>query len=250
MSTPNLPMIAVVVAALALTGCGESAAPTTSTRPRPETTALSEGLVVSPQFIQGVIPGAQVVLLVTQGDETAGTATVTATASGGDVMVQPSSITGTEVAEVTVIPTSTEGELAVTIEVSTEQGTESISRVASISPWEDDRGEQAGEILDLFTPWLAETHPELGITPDSEFEGTFVAPELLVVSHYVFFNDQWEIGVAWHVMLPPDDFSEIYLRPRSELSPTLAFRVGSWQTALDTGDYEVMDVEPPSEVTR
>lgn len=44
--------------------------------------------------------------------------------------------------------------------------------------------------------------------------------------------------------------AEIYLRPRSALWPTHAFRIESWQTSLDTGRIEVAEVEPPAEVVR
>lgn len=235
-----------------LGACGESGTPATSARPAPTTNAPSGEVVVSPEFVQGAIPGAEVVLLVSQNDEAAGLAIVTASGPGAEVTIRPSEISGTEVAEVAVVPEaiSTETELAITIEVATETSTHSMTRTATVLPWEDDRAQQASEILDLFTPWLAENRPELDVTPETEFEGTFLAPQLLVVSHYGFFDDDWEIGLSWHVMIPPDDFAEIYLRPRSALRPTLAFRIDSWQTALDTGDYQVAEVEPPFEVVR
>jgi hypothetical protein len=243
--------ISAVVLMLAA-ACGESAAPTTSTRPAPTTTQPSGEVVVSPEFIQGAIPGAEVVVLVAQTDERAGTATVSASAPGATVTVRPSQISGIEVAELTVVPeaTATETELTIAIEVVTDATTHTVTRTITVLPWEDDRAEQAAEVLGLFTSWLAENRPELGVTPGTEFEGTFLAPQLLVVSHYGFFNDEWEIGVSWHVMIPPDDFAEIYVRPRSELRPTLAFRIDSWQTALDTGAYQVAEVAPPFEVVR
>lgn len=251
-----------VAAALFLTlvaACEGSATPATSTtevtstRPGPVTTTPVGPVVVSPEFIQGAIPGAEVVLLVSQNDETAGLATVTASAPGAEVSVRPSEISGTEVAEVTVVPdaTATETELNIIIEVATGGTTRTFTRTASVLPWDDDRADQVAEILGLFTSWLAENRPELGVTPETEFEGTYLAPQLLVVSHYGFFNDdEWEIGLSWHIMIPPDDFAEIYLRPRAELRPTVAFRIDSWQTALDTGDYQITEVEPPFEVVR
>jgi hypothetical protein len=227
-------------------------ASTTSTRPTPTTSPSEGGVVVSPEFVQGAIPGAEVVLLVSQSDETAGVATVTASVDGGTVAVRPAEISGAEVAEVMVVPgaTTTEIELDVIIEVTTDDITHTVTKTFTVLPWEDDRAEQAAQILGLFTSWLADDRPELGVTSETEFEGTLLAPQLLVVSHYGFFNDQWEIGLAWHVMIPPDDFAEIYLRSRSELQPSLAFRIDSWQTALETGDYQVSEVEPPFEVVR
>jgi hypothetical protein len=255
--------LALIVAACGAGGQGDTTttagpvtttapASTTSTRPTQTTSPSDGGVEVSPEFIQGAIPGAEVVLLVSQSDETAGVAMVTASVDGGTVGVRPAEISGAEVAEVTVVPgtTTTETELDVIIEVTTDDVTHTVTKTFTVLPWEDDRAEQAAEILGLFTSWLSDDRPELGVTLETEFEGTLLAPQLLVVSHYGFFNDQWEIGLAWHVMIPPDDFAEIYLRSRSELQPSLAFRIDSWQTALDTGDYQVSEVAPPFEVVR
>lgn len=240
-----------VVSILMVVACGESGAPATTVSST-STTAPVSGVVVSPEFVQGVIPGAEVTLLVARDDEAAGVATVTASAPGAEVTVRPSQISGTEVAEVTVVPhpVSAETELTVTIEVTSGDRIQSVTGTATVHPWEDDRGEQAAEILGLFTSWLEENRPDLGVSPDTEFDGVFLAPELLVVSHYGFFNEELEIGLSWHVMIAPDDFAEIYLRLRSDLRPALAFRIGSWQTALDTGEYEVSEVAPPGEVVR
>lgn len=250
--------LALIVAACGTGGEGEwtttttAPASTTATRPTPTTSPSEVDIAVSPEFVQGAIPDAEVVLLVSQSDETAGVAMVTASVDGGTVGVRPAEISGAEVAEVTVVPgaTTTETELDVIIEVTTDDVTHTVTKTFTVLPWEDDRAEQAAEILGLFTSWLADDRPELGVTLETEFEGTLLAPQLLVVSHYGFFNDQWEIGLAWHVMIPPDDFAEIYLRSRSEFQPSLAFRIDSWQTALDTGDYKVSEVAPPFEVVR
>ena len=73
---------------------------------------------------------------------------------------------------------------------------------------------------------------------------------LLVVSHYAWFTDDAEIGLAWHIMVAPDDWAELTIRPRDQLAPTQAFRLNSWSTALAGGDIEIDAIEPPPEVTR
>jgi hypothetical protein len=79
--------------------------------------------------------------------------------------------------------------------------------------------------------------------------GTPVAG-LLVVSHYAWFTPEYEVGLAWHIMGAPDDFAELYVRPRGGLAPTRAFRVGSWSTALAGGAADVREIDAPAEVTR
>jgi hypothetical protein len=71
-----------------------------------------------------------------------------------------------------------------------------------------------------------------------------------VVSHYEFTNDDYELGLSWHIMVPPDDWSELYLRPRDELNPTRAFRMSSWSAAMEGGEVEFTEVSPPAEVVR
>ena len=112
----------------------------------------------------------------------------------------------------------------------------------SVLPGEDHLGETAAFYRDLFIPWLAEHHPELGITGQTEWTGTVVKPHILVVMYYLFFSPEWEMGLRWHVMIPPHDWAEIYLRHRSELSSTWAWRIHS----VD-GQLEPEVTELPSE---
>ena len=39
--------------------------------------------------------------------------------------------------------------------------------------------------------------------------GTMVSPQWLVVSHYLFFSEQWELHLEWHIMVAPDDWARI-----------------------------------------
>lgn len=224
-----------------------TAAPDATTTP-PSGAAVE--IEVAPEFVQGTIPGAPLVLLVTliEGDE----ARLSATGDGAEVSVAPDRIGAGEVAEVTVVasPTEEETELGVTIVATADGGTSEVNRTVTVLPWTDDRGQQAREILALFAVWLGENRPELGIAEEIAVTGSFTAPLLLVVSHYTFWTDEWEMGLSWHVMVPPDDFAELYLRPREELIPTMAFRLGSWQTALETGQVDITQVPPPPEVVR
>jgi hypothetical protein len=58
--------------------------------------------------------------------------------------------------------------------------------------------------------------------------------------------EEWEMGVRWHVMIPPYDWAEIYLRHRhTEISPSLAFKIPS----LDAQDAPEV-VDPPESVWR
>jgi hypothetical protein len=67
-----------------------------------------------------------------------------------------------------------------------------------------------------FIPWLTSEHPELGIDAETDWTGTVVTPHILIVSHYLYFSDEWEIHLHWHVMIPPYDWTKIELRRRFE----------------------------------
>ncbi len=76
-------------------------------------------------------------------------------------------------------------------------------------------------------------------------EALFVST-LLVVSHHAYYSDAWEMTVAWHVMIPPYDWTEIHLRQRgTEARPSLAFRIDSF-----SGKTSPHAVEPPEVVVR
>jgi hypothetical protein len=211
-------------------------------------------LDVSPEFVQGVVPGAVTGVLVTITEEAGNGAPVvlTAVADGVQVDVEPAEIRTGEVAEVWVIAEPAAQERLIEIQITARRGeTErAATRSTTVYAWEDDRGDDAARLLNIFTAWLAAEAPELGIDSDTVFSGSFVAPGLLVVSHYLYLSDEWELGLSWHVMIPPDDWSEVYLRPRTEAAPTRAFRLESQQAALDDGIIAISEVPPPPEVVR
>lgn len=212
-------------------------------------------LVVQPEFVQGALPGEPVILLVAVEDDVAGGGPVelAATSIGGAAAsVEPTSISPGELAEVTVVADEVAEERDIEVTVTARRGDEErqASKTIVVMPGQDELGPTATEMLGLFLPWLAEQQPELGIGPETELTGMVVAPRLLVVSHYAFLNEDYEIGLAWHIMIAPDDWADIYIRPRDALRPTAAFRLSSWSTALAGGDVEIVPTELPVEVVR
>ena len=106
----------------------------------------------------------------------------------------------------------------------------------------------AAQMRDLFIPYVSEHWRQLGITADTEWVGTIVKPRYLVVTHYLFFSDQWELGVMWHNTIPPYNWAEVYLRRRFLCDhPQYAFRISS-VTADPPEEPHV--VPPPEPVDR
>jgi hypothetical protein len=189
---------------------------------------------VIPQQLNGdSIAGQHCVFLVTiteEGQECELPVTISAVALGAEVVIYHEDIFEGEVAEVVVIPTPASIGTRIEVTITGTRGSASDEKVASfeVAEGEDDRQEYAEMLLDRFVSWLATNHPELGITDDTAWNGTMVSPVWLVVSHYLFFSEEWEVHIAWHIMIPPDDWATIDLRHRfNELEPSYAFKITS-----------------------
>jgi hypothetical protein len=207
---------------------------------------------VIPEQLNGEsIPGQRVVFLVTIDDEgQAGQSPVriSATAPGSEVVIYHQDIVEGQVAEVVVIPEQASIGKTVEVTITGDRGSLKDEQVVvfSVAEGEDDRQEYATELLDKFVSWLETEHPELGITSDTEWTGTMVSPVWLIVSHYLFFSEEWEAHVEWHIMIPPHDWAKIDLRHRfDELQPSYAFEISS----LDAGS-EPVPIELPESVWR
>ena len=219
-----------------------------TTLPAPAPTPFS--MQVIPEHIKDSIPEQRCVFLVVVEDE--GEAVdISATTSSGSVTVNPQTITPEQVAEVTVIPDEASVGGNVTVTVSGER--DGLKQIETVTVWvvegEDGLWSYATKVRDAFIPWLAANHPEFGITSETEWTGTIVYPGLYIYSYYLFFSDEWEMGVCWHVTRVPDDWAEIYLRKRfTEVQPSYAFRIDSFKTEpqLEPHVIDPLDLhEPP-----
>jgi hypothetical protein len=191
------------------------------------------------------IAGQHFVFLVTitdDGQESELPVTISAKAPGAEVVIYQQDIVEGQVAEVVVIPTQASIGNNITVTITGNRSSASDEKVASfeVAEGEDDRQEYAEMLLDRFVSWLATNHPELGITEDTAWNGTMVSPVWLVVSHYLFFSEEWELHIEWHIMIPPDDWARIDLRHRfDELEPSYAFEISSVNATSEPIPIEV-----------
>lgn len=210
-------------------------------------------LVRSPEFVNRVIPGDRPLAIVAvEGDAEARVELVaTIDLAGATASVVPASLQPGEAGEVWVSlpPTNTESPFEVTVTGTGDGVDRSIVIGATAIPGSDDLAATATEIVAVFLDELGGAVPGLPSDPAELGTGTPVAG-LLVVSHYAWFTDEFEIGLAWHIMVAPDDWAELTMRPRDELQPTRAFRLDSWSTALAGGAATIAEIEPPPEVMR
>ncbi len=241
-------VIVVVAIATVIGGCGEP----------DENGAFHINVIPeTPENIDGVdifklaIPGQHFVFLVTitnEGGESELPVSISAQAPGAEVVIYRGDMLEGEVAEVVVIPAPASVGQIIEVTITGTRGNVSDEKVAKfeVAEGEDDRQEYATELLSRFVSWLAANHPELGITEETVWDGTTVSPIWLVVSHYLFFSEEWELHLEWHVMIPPSDWARIDLRHRfDELVPSYAFEISS----VDANS-EPVAIEVPETVWR
>jgi hypothetical protein len=200
-------------------------------------------LQVIPAYMQDTIAGQSCVFLVIVTDEGEGVGgkavNISATAPGAAVTVGPQAISPGQVAEVIVVPNEASIGSTLTVTVNGERDGLKQTETVSLDVLQDildpeGLADYATELRDRFIPWLAANHPELGITSQTEWTGTVVTPHIVVVMYYLFFSEDWEMGLRWHVTIPPYDWVEIYLRHRTtEVSPTYAFKISSLEAQAE-----------------
>jgi hypothetical protein len=148
------------------------------------------------------------------------------------ITIHPQAIRPGHVAEVTVIPSAASVNQTLTVTIMGSRGGLTCIETVTVEVvmGEDGLGPDAAAMRDKFVPWLALNHPELSITNETAWIGTIVNPRILVVMHYLFFSEDWELYVTWHVTIPLHDWTRIYLRPRFTASrPSYAFEISSVQ---------------------
>jgi len=126
--------------------------------------------------------------------------------------------------EITVYPTETVKFKTYTINLtaSNNTGSQTLALDIELIDWGNEATEIALQRRDAFVNWLETEHPELGNFSDRTWFTYMTYPEILIVEHYTFLDADWEFRMCHHVMIPPDDWAKMRLRPRGEWDPTLA----------------------------
>jgi len=175
---------------------------------------------------------------------------ISASAANAAVIVYPQSIVPGEVSEITVTPFEVNPEGALTVFFKGERDglevTDSIS--FELTYFEDQLAPYAIWMRDnTFIPWLEQNYTKLGITSETAWTGTIVLPGTYEVSSYLFFSEQWEMGIEWHATTAPDDWARIYLRHRFiQTTPSFAFEIPSYSER----DPVPFAITPPDSIYR
>ncbi len=239
-------LVSLILGAALVTGCTAAAAsPSPTPKPSPTPADFTIKVLPAEEPVEGrpAIPGEKVVFLIVATSPSDQPVTIAATASGGKIFkVEPAQLEPGVVGEVWMVPDASTEEATVSTTIAATRGAFSHSekRTTKVMPFEDSRQAEAQPYFEMWTSWLATNHPEFGITATTKWDSSFVLA-LLIVSHYAYFSDDWEMKVSWHIMVKPDDFTEVYLRHRgTDTTWTHAFRMDSF-----SGKTAVHEIPPP-----
>jgi hypothetical protein len=88
--------------------------------------------------------------------------------------------------------------------------------------------------------WLETEHPEFGIFTGENCYAYVTYPGHLVVEHWTFLYENWEMRICYHVMIPPYNWSKLYLRKHGEVDAVFTAKCES-----DGTTYEIPITEYP-----
>lgn len=199
-------------------------------------------LSVTPTSLRGdAIAGQIIVYLVTISSSNSSRganlqiAILSATANNSAVLVQPKTLLPGKVGEIEVIPDVSSIGSNVTVSFTAERSgfVQTCMLNFSVLPGRDERAQSAAELRELFVQWIQINYPQFGITNQTQWEGTIVSPQWLVVEHYLYFSKNWEMHVYWHVMIPPYDWARIDLRQRfNQTSYSYSFEISDLNASI------------------
>ncbi|WP_455463290.1 hypothetical protein [Candidatus Hodarchaeum mangrovi] len=123
-----------------------------------------------------------------------------------------------------------------------------ISDIAILNVWDwgDSEQTQAYEKLAPFINYFAQNKTHFNINATTLWELSCNDAGLLIVEHYLFKSEMWELELSWHVMIPPYDWVHVYLRPRVEIKPIWGGMIESWNLSSS----KVIETTPPDQIFR
>lgn len=155
----------------------------------------------------------------------------------------------TQFLEIFLYPTEIhlDSEIDVKVTVKTDTGRSfSESMKIKIVNWTTSLPLEIIEMRDHFMQYFEEnsTFSDLNSSTPWEFCGS--PAQILIVEHYLFKSEFWEMELSRHVMIPPYDWIQVYLRPRNHATPIWSAKIDSWSL----NNNSIYEIEPPTEIFR
>jgi len=107
--------------------------------------------------------------------------------------------------------------------------------------WTSDNLPDAIIKRDELIDWLEAEHPEFGTFSGENWFAYVTYPAHLIVEHWTFLYEKWEMRICFHVMIPPHNWSMLWLRPLGEVDAIFAVKRES-----DGTTYEIPVSDYPS----
>jgi hypothetical protein len=136
--------------------------------------------------------------------------------------------------------------ILVTLSVTISNHISQESSIVSIVDWSSSLTFEDEEILNCFTCYLIENFTNFDQAENDSIEFMGNIPQILVVSHYLFRTENWEICLSKHVTIAPHDWVKIYLRSRDSFLPTYAWKIDSWSSL----NHTIYEIDPPDTINR
>ena len=102
--------------------------------------------------------------------------------------------------------------------------TETITLEVEMIDWSSENLQDAIIKRDELIDWLEVEHPEFGTFTGENCYAYVTYTAHLVVEHWTFLYEDWELRICYHVMVPPYDWSKLWLRERGEVDAIFAAR--------------------------
>jgi hypothetical protein len=153
-----------------------------------------------------------------------------------------------KIVEIFVIPNNTHLNKTIIIQVSVIHNDFSITNSASIEviDWAPKNISGVKEMRDAFVSYFSTNLKTKGINESTIWEGLDNAPRILIVEHYLFKSEFWELELARHVTIAPHDWVKVYLRPRNQTKPLWSGLIESWSS----GNHSIITIDPPTSIFR
>ncbi|MFA6569932.1 MAG: hypothetical protein WCT77_01710 [Bacteroidota bacterium] len=105
--------------------------------------------------------------------------------------------------------------------IASHKGTErALEMNADIVQWGENIND-ALEKLYQFRTWIIDNKSQYQNIFDEYVNSYSTYPNILIVEHYTFITEKYEIRLCYHVMIPPYDWSKLWIRSRNKMEPEL-----------------------------
>ena len=153
-----------------------------------------------------------------------------------------------KVLEIFLVPNSTHLNHKIEIEARVNNNNTIIKNSAfvEIITWTQRNISEVIGMRDAFISHFAINEPTFNINGSTIWNGLDNAPQILIVEHYLFRSEFWEMELSRHVMIAPYDWVKVYLRPRNQIIPVWAGMIASWSS----GNHTIVEMDPPPMIYR